>query len=87
MIESLKKFTRLSQSDVDDAVAAAERAHSMLIRGVEQERLQAILISQKLSADDVYKRFNDLTIVRSGGSGSDAGFGERFNEVSTYYVE
>jgi hypothetical protein len=86
MVESLKKFTRLNQRDIEDAVQAAERAETLLQRGTKQQRLQGTLITQKLSATTIYSRYTDINIV-GPGSGIDGGFAEQFTKVGGYYVD
>lgn len=82
MIESLKKFVSLNQSDVDTTVEAAELA-SELIHRSNEERLQGILISLKLGETAVYQRHDKITLV---GGGQQSGFGDRFQSVGTHYV-
>ncbi|NIC00939.1 ATP-binding protein [Halobacterium sp. R2-5] len=83
MIESLSKFVALDQTDIDDAVAAAELASS-LRHGSDQDRLHAVLVSMKLVASDVYQRYDDITIV---GGGTVSGFATEFKRVGDHYVE
>jgi len=83
MVESMSKFVSLNQTDIDDAVSAAELA-SELISGVTDEQLQAIFISMKLSATDVHQRYNDITVV---GAGQSSEFAEHFQSVGEHYVE
>ncbi|MFD1635081.1 ATP-binding protein [Haloplanus ruber] len=83
MIESVSKFVALDQTAIDDAVEAAETA-SRLIHRSNDEQIQAILISMKLTATDAYQRYNDITIVGGGSSGD---FAEHFLSVGEYYVD
>ena len=84
MVETLGKFVALSQSDLDDAVEAAELAAD-LVTGTDDEHLQGALISLNLTSTNAYRRYEDLTIVGGGGTGGD--FAKRFRAVGEHYVE
>ncbi|OAQ53949.1 hypothetical protein HTG_00030 [Natrinema mahii] len=82
MIESLSKFIELDQSEINDAVSAAERATD-LSEGDPSEKLQGTLISMKLASSNIYGRYSDVTIV---GGGSASEFAEHFQSVGEHYV-
>lgn len=83
MIESLNKFVALDQRDIDDAVGAAELAES-LREGSAQEHLHAVLISMKLTATDVNRRYDAITIV---GGKTISDFARHFVGVGEHYVD
>mgnify|MGYP000563182280 CR=1 FL=1 len=84
MIESLGKFVALSQTDLDDAVEAAEHATN-LVTGTNDEHVQGVLISLKLTSTPAYRRYENLTIVGGGRTGGD--FAKQFRAVGEHYVE
>ena len=83
MIESLSKFVSIDQTNIDQAVEAAELA-ATLTKGSHDARIQSTLISMKLASTNVYQRYTDVTIV---GGGTTTDFAERFLSVGEHYVE
>ncbi|SEH56396.1 hypothetical protein SAMN05192561_10774 [Halopenitus malekzadehii] len=83
MVESLGKFVALDQQAIDEAADAARLASDLENRS-DDEQLQAILISLKLTTTNVYKRYNNISIV-GGGTGPD--FAKNFLEIGGYYVD
>jgi hypothetical protein len=83
MLESLSKFIQVPQSDIDEAVEAAQLAEN-LSGDTMDRRLQSILTSHHLAGSTVYERYNAITLV---GGGSTGPFAERFKSVSSHYVE
>lgn len=82
MLESLNKFVGLNQSDIDQATRAASLA-TQLIRRSKEQQLQAVLISMKLTAGDIYQRYSQISIV---GGGRTADFANEFQNVGQHYV-
>lgn len=84
--QELTKFTEFTQTDVDTVVEAAETADT-LRTGSTQDQIQASLISLKLAATPVVKRFQSVPVDGASSNGGDrTGLGERFKEVSDHYV-
>jgi hypothetical protein len=83
MVESLGKFVALDQTAIDKAADAARLA-TELEHGSADERLQAILISMRLTTTDVYERYDEITIV-GGTAGTD--FAKNFLDIGGYYVD
>lgn len=83
MVESLGKFVALDQQAIDEAADAARLAGDLENRSAD-ERLQAILISMKLTKTNVYERYDDISIV---GGGTESDFAKNFLEIGGYYVD
>lgn len=83
MLESLRKFTRLNQTDIDDAVEAAQMARN-LPANPQDRRVQMVLINRWLAGSEILDRYNSIRLV---GGTSGAGFAEEFKRVSPHYVE
>ena len=84
--QELTKFVDFSQADVDMAVEAANTADTLRMENT-QDQIQAALISLKLAATPVVKRFRSVPIDgASSNGGHRGGLGERFKEVSDHYV-
>jgi hypothetical protein len=83
VMEPLKRFNRLSQSNVDRAVTAASMARD-LQSGHTFAAIQAALASAKLQHSTVYERYEAVPL-KSGGQTD--GIGRQFKEVAKYYVE
>jgi len=83
MVESLGKFVALDQQAIDEAADAARLAGDLENRSAD-ERLQAILISMKLTKTNVYERYKNISIV---GGGSESDFAKNFLEIGGYYVD
>jgi len=83
MVESLGKFVALDQKKIDNAADAARLA-TELVNGSTDERLQAILISMRLTTTDVYERYDEITIV-GGTAGAD--FAQNFLDIGGHYVD
>lgn len=83
MIESLGKFVALDQHAINEAADAARLAGKLENRSAN-ERLQATLISMKLTKTEVYERYDDISIV---GSGTESDFAKNFLEIGGYYVD
>jgi hypothetical protein len=83
MVESLGKFVALDQQAIDEAADAARLARELENRSAD-ERLQAITISLKLTTTNVYKRYDDISIV---GGGTESDFAKSFLEIGGHYVE
>jgi hypothetical protein len=68
------------------AVEAADTADTIRVENT-QDQIQASLISLKLAATPVVKRFRSVPIDgASSNGGHRGGLGERFKEVSDHYV-
>ena len=83
MVESLSAFTEVPQSEIDEAVEAANLAEA-IPGGTTDRRIQSILISRHLAGSEVYERYDGIKLV---GGTSTGPFAERFKTVSSYYVE
>ena len=83
MVESLGKFVALDQQAIDEAADAARLAGDLENKSAD-ERLQAILISMKLTKTNVYERYDDISIV---GGGTESDFAKNFLEIGGYYVD
>ena len=84
--QELTKFVEFTQADVDIALEAADTADTLLT-GTTRDQIQAALISLKLEATPVVKRFQAVPIDgASNNGGNRPALGERFKEVSDYYA-
>jgi hypothetical protein len=83
LTEQLGQVCNHTQSELDDAVSAAELANR-LYSGNPFARTTATLASLKLDNDVVVTNFREVPLT--GTSGTDK-LGEEFTEVSTHYVD
>lgn len=83
LMEPLKQFKQLSQSDVDEAIAAAKMAGDLVEENLFNS-IQATLASVKLRHSQVYQRYNAIP-SRTGAVADN--LGQSFMEVADYYVE
>ncbi|EMA66150.1 hypothetical protein C468_04961 [Halorubrum kocurii JCM 14978] len=83
LTEQLGQVCNHTQSELDDAVSAAELANR-LYGGNPFARTTATLASLKLDNDVVVTNFREVPLT--GTSGTDK-LGEEFTEVSTHYVD
>lgn len=83
VIEPLKRFTQLSQDDIDETVGLAK-----MVRDLEDydqlARLQSILLSVIVEQEEAYQRYLDVELEPGE---SESTLGQEFLEVSTHYVK
>lgn len=81
--ESLRQFAPLDQEDVDAVRSAAERCLT-LDKSTNEILFESKLVASKLDQHVVTSRLRELHTEQRGGT---TNFGERFEEVSSTYVE
>lgn len=84
-VESLSQFANLTESDVNELLAAARKVDDELAANSRQEKIEIMVADLRILGSDVVKRFRRLQ--DEWAPPSDIGSGSRFNEVSEYYVE
>jgi hypothetical protein len=83
VMEPLKKFNHLTQSDVEKVVNAADLADDIYGNSTF-DSIQATLMSIKIQSSSVFGRYQSIP---SKTSTQAVGIGQQFQEVSQYYVK
>ncbi|QSG02813.1 ATP-binding protein [Natranaeroarchaeum sulfidigenes] len=83
VMEPLKQFNQLEQSDIDAVVEAAKAANSLYSPSTFKS-IRAVLASIKLDNSTVYERYQAVPLRSTNGS-QDIGY--EFKEVAQYYAE